>query len=216
MYSKKTGFTLVEILVASTIGAFISMIAVGSLRTVIKGNEMVEKNINAAAEVRFAANAITRDLTNFYRTDNIEDTEFFGSIENVADYDTSFLIFYTVSRTKARLFEPECDVYEVEYYLEPDDEDTLSLMRRQWPNPNEDFEPGGILTKIAENIEYFDISYYDGEDWYSEWILDDMQILPDLVEVTIITTPLGLGNQIFETSMINLTRSVNETAATVQ
>ncbi len=221
MYSKKAGFTLVEILVASTIGAFISMIAVGTLKTVINGNEMAEKNINAAAEVRFAVNIIARDLINIYRTDNFEETGFLGTVENLAEaeYSTSYLVFNTLNRAKARIYEPEGDIYEVEYYMEPDEEGTLSLMRRMWPNPNEVFEPGGILTTIAENIEFFDISYYDGEaeEWYPEWT-EDMEVtaLPDLVEVSVATRPMGLGNQIIETFLVNLTRSVSEEPAPVQ
>ena len=215
MYSNKTGFTLVEILVASTIGTFISLIAVGTLHTVIKSSDMVEKNINAASEVRFAANIISRDLTNFYHADNFEDTEFYATTESYSDYDTAYLVFYSVNRAKARIYEPECDIYEVEYYLESADDGSLSLRRRVWPNPNYDFEPGGIVTTIAENIQYFEISYYDGEEWYSDWP-EDMEAPPDLVEVSITTTPLGLGNIISETFLINLVRQVNVEQVAVQ
>lgn len=215
MYAKRTGFTLVEILVASTIGTFISLIAVGTLHTVITGSDMVERNINAAAEVRFASNIISRDLVNYYHADDFAETEFIGASETYSDYDTAYLVFYSVNRAKARVFEPECDIYEVEYYLEPSDDGTLSLRRRVWPNPNIEFEPGGIVTTIAEDIMYFEISYYDGEEWYADWP-EDMEGPPDLVEVSITTTPLGLGNVISDTFLVNLVRQVNETEATVQ
>ncbi len=215
MYTKKTGFTLVEILVASTIGTFISLIAIGTLHTIITGSDMVEKNITAASEVRFAANLISRDLTNYYHADNFEDTELIGLSEAYSDYETADIIFYTVNRAKARIYEPECDIYEVEYYLEPGDNDSLSLKRRVWPNPNSEFEPGGILTTIAENIEYFEISYWDGENWYADWP-EDMEEPPDLIEVSITTTPLGLGNIISETFLVNLVRQVDVEASTVQ
>ena len=91
----------------------------------------------------------------------------------------------------------------------------MSLRRRLWPNPNDEFDPGGILTTIAENIEFFEISYYDGSDWYSDWP-EDMTELPDLVEVSITTKPVGLGNVISETNLINLKRQVNETEVAVQ
>ncbi len=215
MYTKKTGFTLVEILVASTIGTFISLVAVGTLHTVIKGNDMVERNINAASEVRFAANMITHDLNNYFNANVFEDTEFYGTTESISNSNSAYIVFYTVNRSKARLYEPECDIYEVEYYLEAQEDESLSLRRRLWPNPNTEFDPGGILTTIAENIEYFEISYYDGSDWYSDWP-DDMTGPPDLVEVSITTKPVGLGNTISETNLINLKRQVNETATTVQ
>ncbi|MBN2588841.1 MAG: prepilin-type N-terminal cleavage/methylation domain-containing protein [Sedimentisphaerales bacterium] len=215
MYMKKSGFTLVEILVASTIGTFVSLIAVGTLHSVITGSDMVEKNINAASEVRFACNIFSRDLVNFYHADSFEDTEFYAITEAYTEFETAHLYFYTVNRAKARIYEPECDIYEVEYYLDMEDDESLSLKRRVWPNPNLEFEPGGILTTIAENIEYFDVSYFDGETWYTEWP-EDMESPPDLVEFTIMTRPLGLGNYISETHLVNLVRQVNETEATVQ
>lgn len=215
MCTKKTGFTLVEILVASTIGTFISLVAIGTLHTVITGNDMVDRNINAASEVRFAANMITHDLGNFYNAADFNSTELIGTVETNSDYDTAYIVFYTVNRAKARLYEPECDIYEVEYYLETEDDGSLSLRRRLWPNPNDEFDPGGILTTIAENIEYFEISYYDGSQWYSDWP-EDMTGPPDLVEVSITTKPIGLGNVISETNLINLKRQANETQSTVQ
>ncbi len=206
---------MVEILVASTIGTFISLIAVGTLHSVIRASDMVKKNIDTASEVRFAANILSRDLINYYNVTDFNDTEFIGTVENYSDYETADLIFYTNNRAKARIYEPECDIYEVEYYLEADDDGTLALRRRVWPNPNYDFDPGGIVTTIAENIEYFEVSYYDGEDWYADWP-EDMEGPPDLVEVSITTKPAGLGNVISQTFLVNLVKQVNVEASTVQ
>ena len=215
IYTKKSGFTLLEVMVASTIGAFISLVAVGTLQTVIRSSEMADKNITAASEIRFALNTIERDLTNFYRDENIENTELIGSVEELAEYTTSYLVFYTLNRSKARILEPEGDVYEVEYYLEPDpDGETLSLMRRIWPNPNDVADPGGILTVLAENIEIFDVRFYDGEEWYVEW-LEEMETLPQLIEVTISTQPFNRGDRIIETFLVNLEKSVTSSTETL-
>ncbi len=214
MYSKKAGFTLVEVMVASTIGAFISLVAVGTLKAVIASNEQVDININAASEVRFASNMIARDLANIYRDENMGNTKLIGTIEDLAEYSTSNLIFYTNNRTKARASEPEGDTYEVEYYLIKNEE-TSSLMRRMWPNPNEEFEPGGILTTISENIDLFEVRYFDGEEWYAEWP-EDMESLPDMIEVNIMAKPQNHGIPIIESFIVNLTRSVASTAEALQ
>jgi len=206
MYSKRTGFTLVEVLVASTIGVFIALVAVGALRAITASAEMVDSNINAAAEVRFAAQMIARDLQNLYDDENIENTKFIGTLEDLGqDSYTSYLIFYTLGRTKARIDQPEGDLYEVEYYL-MQDEETSSLMRRLWPNPSEDFEPGGILTLIAERIHTFEVQYFDGEEWSSEWP-EEMQALPDLVSITIIASQSDRANPPSESIIVNLARS---------
>jgi general secretion pathway protein J len=209
IYSKTTGFTLVEVMVASTIGAFISLVAVGTLNAVISSNEQVDVNINTASEVRFAANIIAKDLTNIYRDEEFENTKLIGTVEELAEYSTSYLVFYTVNRTKARGYEPEGDIYEVEYYL-VQEEDESFLMRRLWPNPNEDFEPGGILTTIAEDIEIFQVRYFDGEEWYDQW-LEDMETQPHMIEVIIAARPQNSGTAIIESFIMNITRTVTST-----
>jgi len=209
MLSKRTGFTLVEVLVASTIGVFIAMVAVGALRAIIASAEMVDRNINAAAEVRFAANMIARDLQNFYHNDDIENTKFIGTVEALEGNNyTSYLIFYTLGRTKARIDQPEGDLYEVEYYIMQEGE-TSSLMRRLWPNPSkeyEELEPRGILTVIAENIAAFEVQYFDGEKWSEEWP-EEMQALPELVSISIAAKQPDRSTPPTESIIVNLAGS---------
>ena len=209
--SKKTGFTLVEVMVAVTIGGFIMLVAVGTLKAITSSADMVETNISAAAEVRFAMNLIKRDLVNFYRDEDIENTKLIGTAEESAEGNSSYMVFYTINRMKARADEPEGDIYEVEYSLMQDGEKSL-LMRRLWPNPNDEYEPGGILAVIAEDIEVFEVRYFDGEEWSNEWP-EEMEILPQLIEVSIVGKPLSRGTPSMESIMINLTRSVTTAVA---
>src|SRR4030042_2476119 len=209
MLSKRTGFTLVEVLVASTIGVFIAMVAVGALRAIIASAEMVDRNINAAAEVRFAANMIARDLQNFYHNDAIETTKFIGPVKALEGNNyTSYLIFYTLGRTKARIDQPEGDLYEVEYYIMQEGE-TSSLMRRLGPNPSkeyEELEPRGILTVIAENIAAFEVQYFEGEKWSEEWP-EEMQALPELVSISIAAKQPDRSTPPTESIIVNLAGS---------
>lgn len=207
-----TGFTLVEVLVASTIGTFVALVAVGTLRAITASSEMVDYHINAAAEVRFASNMITRDLVNLYRDDNIKNTKLIGTIQESEQGSISYLVFYTVSRAKARIGQPEGDVYEVEYCLLKGEEESV-LMRRLWPNPNEEDEPGGILTVIAEDIDVFEVRFFDGEEWSSEWP-EEMEILPQLIEVNIVATVPSRGEPAMESFIVNFVRSAVGAAGT--
>jgi type II secretion system protein J len=205
-----TGFTLVEVLVASTIGAFIALVAVGALRAITASAEMVDNNISTAAEIRFASNIIARDLINIYHDPNNQNVKFIGMVEDSEQGGLSYLVFYTVSRTRARIGQPEGDVYEVEYYLRRNDENSV-IMRRYWPNPDqEETEPRGILTVLAENIDVFQIRYFDGEDWSYEWP-EEMEVLPQLIEVTIATRQPGQEKQAVENFIVNFARSASVT-----
>jgi type II secretion system protein J len=208
MSLRRAGFTLVEVLVASTIAVFIAMVAAGALRTMTASNDAVDRNIDAAAEVRFAAGMIARDLQNFYRTDDIEQTRLIGLFDSVsADLSASHIIFYTVSRTKARADQPEGDIYEVEYYLlQNEEEGECRLMRRIWPNPSEELEPGGMLTVIAEDVELFDIEYFDGEEYVYEWP-EEMQSLPKLITVTVVAKSTSPGMGPMESFIVALARA---------
>ena len=101
IHLRKTGFTLVEALVASTIGSFIALVAVGTLRTITVSAERVDSNIEAASEGRFASNMISRDLVNLYREQNFRNMKLIG-MANESVLGSSFLTFYTVGRAKAR------------------------------------------------------------------------------------------------------------------
>jgi type II secretion system protein J len=202
----KRGFTLIEVMIASTIGAFISLVAVATLKSVILRNEMVDQNIESSSEIRFAANMIQKDLVNFYNTEDINDTKFIGTLEELSDYDTPVITFFALNRTKARASQPECDIYEVEYYLEKD-ENQSALIRRVLPNPDPNMETLGILTTIAENVESFEIGYYDGEEWYDEWT-EDMGSLPQLIEVLITAASPGKGLPTVEFFVTNFSRNI--------
>jgi general secretion pathway protein J len=157
-------------------------------------------------------NLIARDLVNFYRDENNENTKLIGTTEESSEGNSSYIVFYTLNRMKARADQPEGDIYEVEYSLLQDGEQSL-LMRRLWPNPNEEYEPGGILAVIAEDIEVFEVRYFDGEEWANEWP-EEIEVLPQLIEVSIVGKEQSRGNPAMESIMINLTRSVTATIGT--
>jgi len=205
IYLRKTGFTLAEALVASTIGSFIALVAVGTLRTITVSAERVEGNIKAASEVRFASNMIATDLVNLYREQNFRNMKLVGAV-NESNEDSSVLTFYTVGRAKARIDQPEADVYEVEYFLKKNEEKS-DLYRRLWPNPDpNDEDPGGILTVIAEDIEFFQVRFFDGEEWSEEWP-EEMEVIPQLIEVNIVGKQQKWGSPAMDSIMVNLVRS---------
>jgi general secretion pathway protein J len=214
IYLRKNGFTLVEALVASTIGAFIALVAVGTLRTITVSAERVDSNIEAASEVRFASKLIARDLVNLYREQNFRNMKLVGMFDD-SELGSSFLTFYTVGRAKARADQPEADVYEVEYFLKKDEENS-DLYRRLWPNPDpNDENPGGILSIIAEDIELFQVRFFDGEEWSEEWP-EEMEVVPQLIEVNIVGKPQKWGSPATDSIMVNLVRSSGAMLETIE
>jgi general secretion pathway protein J len=211
---RKAGFTLVEVLVASAIGTFIALVAVGALRAITLSAEMVEQNIDTAAEVRFAAKLIADDLTNIYRDRNTDNIRLVGTTAETKQSGGSILTLYTVGRAKARTEQAEGDVYEVEYFLAVDEQESV-LCRRLWPNPDKDTDPGGVLTIIAEDIDIFEIRFFDGEDWTDEWT-EEMKVLPQLVEVTIVTKQPSRVEPAIATFVANFSRFPGQASGTAE
>ncbi|MDI6447937.1 type II secretion system protein GspJ [Anaerobaca lacustris] len=208
------GFTLAEVLVASTISAFIAIVAVGALKAVSDSAAAVTGGSETATEVRFAARMLARDLTNFYRDRDQRSMRLVGSSQGSDDSAGAFLRFYVVGRANARVGQPEGDVYEVEYLLggstlvemtDNDQSDSSTLYRRLWPNPDENRQPGGILTPLAENIDVFQIRFSDGQQWTTSWP-EEMRSLPLLIEITLGTLPQGRGAPVVETFMVRFPR----------
>jgi len=186
----RKGFTLVEVMVASVIGAFIALVAVGTLRTVTGTRERVESNCTCAEELRFAADTVRTDLMNLYRDTDASKTKLVGVMAETDGGLIMDLTMRVVGAGPARPGQPEGDVYEVQYFLHKEEKDEMEksvLMRRLCPivGMEDDIESqGGVLTAIAENIVDFSVQFFDGSEWQMEWG-PEQNLLPELVEVSL-------------------------------
>jgi type II secretion system protein J len=211
---RHNGFTLAEVLVASTISGFIAIVAVGAMNAVSHTAQTVNRVSEVNAEVRFAARMLAHDLANFYRDPNPDNVKLIGASQGSETTGPPFLTFYMVGRAKARADQPEGDVYEVEYFLGSREEqqgtasesnEPTVLFRRVWPNPDKERVPRGVLTPIADNIAIFYIRFSDGQEWTGQWT-EEMRSLPKLIEVTLGTATPEKGDPVTETFTITFPR----------
>lgn len=203
---RKKGFTLLEILVASVIGAFVMITATGSFMAVTASREKIDGNLTATSEIRFVADMIRRDLTNLYRDKETKNVLLIGTQQVMGDGPTSVLVLYTVGQTKARPGRAESDVYEVEYSLHQKEEKTL-LMRRLEPYPYKKEEMGGVSCAVAENIIAFEVRFLDGEhgEWVTEWSQEN-ETLPELVEVNLVSKAPEQNNIVTNSFLVTYPR----------
>jgi type II secretion system protein J len=194
---RRARVTLLEILVASIVGAFVAATATSALRSTISSRQKITDYTAAAAQLRFAAEMIRRDLTNFYRDPDLNNVKLVA-YSDFNDYGAADnIVFHTVNRVKARPLYPEGDVYEVEYGLLLNDENTPFLVRRLWPNPvivdpalETEIPPMGVVTIVGENIVQFDVLFYYEDQWVEDWP-EEMEELPALISVTLALLPKG-------------------------
>ena len=177
MRRKNNGFTLVEILAAAVIAAFVALAAVGMMKAVSSSTEKMDAFIEADDCVRAASRMLYNDLINIYRDSDKRYMRF--ALER--EKGRSVLSFYTAQKAKVRQIEPEGDVYEVEYAL-VEREDGRNLLRRIRPNPDNDIDTRGVLGYVGENVDIFEVRIFSQGQWLDTWSEEEKD-LPELVEV---------------------------------
>ncbi len=184
--AKQNGFTLVEVMAASVITAFIAMVAVSGLVSITSARGQIDEVTIVNDELRFVADSLRRDLAGFYRNKNA--MLFEGTMEDAGMDMFPKLRFRTIYTGKARLDQPEGDLYEVEYFLAAGDDGLPWIGRRQCPIVGNEETPeetaGGMMTRVAEHLSLFQLRYFDGQQWQPDWPME-LQQLPVLMEISL-------------------------------
>jgi prepilin-type N-terminal cleavage/methylation domain-containing protein len=183
---KQSGFTLVEVLAASVITAFIALVAVGGLVSVTAARGQIDEVTIVNDELRFVADSLRRDLSGFYRDGN--SMLFEGMMQETDSGLFPRMRFRAICNGKARPDHPEGDLYEVEYFLADDDQGNLWIARRQCPIVGNEETPeetaGGVMTRLAEQLSFFQLRYFDGEQWLQDWPME-LEEVPMLIEISL-------------------------------
>jgi general secretion pathway protein J len=176
-----TGFTLIEVLIALAITAFVATIAYASLSTVMTGVEATRATTDRTYEINRAWMIISRDLRQFIARP-IRDE--FGELEpalqggNAARFPLSF--------TRSGWHNPNnrlrSNLQRVNYRLEDDElwRDSYSVLDRAG-----DTEPQSV--KLLDDVELLELTFLatlgaatsvgegvtlDTRDWAENWVVD--------------------------------------------
>lgn len=178
---RRNGFTLLEVILAATMTAFVALVAVAGLRAVTTTRTTVDQASAAADALRYVTEKIQRDLASAVRGSGVI---FEGMPEDTALELPLSLRIHVVQTDRARRDGIESDLYEVEYALLRSDEKSY-FVRRVCPivgaETDREETDGGILTVLSESIVDFQIQYYDGTEWLDEWV--NYTELPQLVMI---------------------------------
>ena len=179
-----SGFTLVEILLATIIGAMIAVAAFAVFRSVTDNRGTLEYYAEIMANGRYALNLVRDDLANFYRDEDPEMMRLRGVKRDVEGKSADRLIIYMVSEQKVHKAVQEGDVYEVEYGISEDTEKGISFLARRCGAVEDKIigNSGGIMTRVARYIDELKFEYFDGRDWQRQWQQTD---LPQRVRITL-------------------------------
>ena len=171
------GFTLLELIVATTVLAFITMLLYGAFSGMKHTRDGLTRVQDRYREGRMALSRIVRDLQSAYISQHLPinqqlavlKTAFVGHQSTPADR----LDFNTFTNIRRDRNSHLSDQLEVSYFSEDSLETpgTTDLMRRSSQYLDVKPDKGGRIDVVATNIDLFDLAFLDPttSQWVDSW-----------------------------------------------
>ncbi len=194
-------FTLIEMMVVVSL---IGIVVAGGAAMIAQAGKMRQRTESAStldADAYAALDAVVFALRNTHRPRGADAQNgwwvFEGADETLDGRPADRLRFFTVDHRPVRPDQPEGDVREVAFSLEPGDgPGGLPYLRRRTDPTLQVVETllggGGVADRVAENVIAFDIEYFDGLMWQIEWPAS-LQQVPTAVRVRVAVSQVGDG-----------------------
>ena len=220
----RRGFTLLEIILAVSVLALVGTMIYGGFSQTALNKARIEEDVEQSRVVHMALERMVRELTMAFVSMHVNpspdlrvvETAFIGK-DNGRDDRIDFTSF-----SHRRLYRDarESDQNEISYFVteHPDDPDVQVLARREQNRIDDDPRRGGKSQILVENVEEFDIEYFDPllSDWVQSWDTEDVLAQPNRLPTQVrillaITDPRRRGEtQTFGTRVvIPLTYALN-------
>ncbi len=169
----RSGFTLIEIVVAVAILALIGVLTFQTIATALDARDWLEKDDDSNQSARIAMDRLHRDFELAWLTPNIQAVNTFKTIFVAKDENPDTIWFTTLSHRRLHRDARECDETEVTYWTEddPTHDDALVLLRREAPRIDQEPEKGGPILPLAYGVKTFNVRYLDPttNEWKDEW-----------------------------------------------
>lgn len=168
----RTGFSLVEVLIAMAITAVVGALVVGTFSQVNRANEIVRDQGDRFSSSRMALTRMARELTMAFVSDHYDKN-------NLRERPTLFvgredtILFTTFAHERAWLDARESDQAVVEYVLDddPGHRDEKALFRREKVRIDSEPDRGGRTDLVADHVTAIRFRYWDPQrkEWLREW-----------------------------------------------
>ncbi len=157
------GFTLIELLIAVAILAVLVTAIYATLFNVLGTREEVQAHMDRLREFRRFSAIFSREVRASYVNPSNSRSLWTGSGVKGSPHPMGSLsmTYFTYASGKPR----SGDLMAVRYGAE-ETEDGITLYRESW-NPYNGKE--GIKAEVMEDIDGFNLSFFDGEKWVDSW-----------------------------------------------
>lgn len=184
------GMTLLEIMVSMGVMAMISLLIYGAFDSISRGRRGEALRADRARQGRDAVERIARELQGAFLSMHTpampalitRQTAFIA--QSSSNFDR--LDFSSFAHRRVLAESHESDQAEIGYYVvkDPDVDDKMDLVRREEAPIDVsgylDPKRGGVINVLAEDVDHFDLRYFDpvSQTWTETW--DSSQISAQL------------------------------------
>ncbi len=191
------GFTLMEVMVAVAITAFIGTAVSMAFSTGFRTKEIIEGEAERYRMVRVALNRMTREIGSAFVSDRYDPKRYRDSNDRPTNFvgERDRLLFTTFAHQRLYTDSKESDQAVVEYFVETSTEKGArgrqELKRRVNPNVGERMDRGGTTDVLFEGVKKLEFEYWDSErkQWDDEWDTrrnERKAFLPTRVRITLV------------------------------
>jgi general secretion pathway protein J len=192
----RRGFTLMEVVIAIAITAFIGVVIGVSFNTTIQNKDIIEGQAEHYRMLRAAMNRMVREIGAAYVSDRYDPKRYRDAYDRPTNFIGSRdkLLFTTLAHQRLYADAKESDQMIVEYQVksspDPKAKGRNDLVRREKVILEERMERGGTEDSLFEGAKKIEFQYWNSErkQWEDEWDTrrtERKSILPTRVKITL-------------------------------
>ncbi len=201
----RPGFTLVELMVAALMTAFVLGAVSMSLSQLSRAKSGSRAQLAAYLRADAALNAVRRDVVSVLRDQDLFWTRLLLTDHSISSpygqMDRDEILVFNSQLRPIRDLDFIGDGAEFEAHLRiEEDPDGIVLWRRRDAVPDEYPRGGGVATPLISGVVSLGIEAYDGELWNPSWD-SDFDGLPLAIRVTVVASGCRDGQDPYDSTL---------------
>ena len=195
---RAAGFTLMEVVIAIAITAFVGVVLGVTFNTTIKNKEIIEGQAEHYRMLSVAMSRMVREIGAAYVSDRYDSKRYRDAYDRPTNFIGSRdrLLFTSLAHQRLYRDAKESDQMVVEYQVKsstlPKAKGRKDLMRREHVRLGERMEVGGTEDVLFEGAKSIEFQYWDSarKQWDDEWDTrrsERKSQLPTRVKITLFT-----------------------------
>lgn len=177
------GFTLIEVMVAVALLSAVLVALYSSFFTTLDARSRIEGELERTAEAARFLEIFSREVKSAYYSDSNPKTAFRGTSGHSDGRPVSSLAMTSFTYPAFAGGRSSGDLAAVRYTVSGE-AGRLTLYKETW-NPYAPDNASPLKAEVMEDIEGFEIGYYNGKDWAKAWDAKAERRAPEAVRATL-------------------------------